>query len=370
MIGNSVGNVIHSQDKEELIGGGFLQIRVNVECTKPLCRGRQVLLEEGREAPPFNHGKKTLVSVKGYEVEEEEGSQSAPSSVEGQATSPPQIIIIGGVISITQELRIEHSIMDNLGITELFLPHEVLLIQSIPLSQRPIEEKLVWSHSSSNVYTVKYGYKILSQEVVVSDYRAQGVDKDVWKVVWGLKVQNKIRNFIWRAIRNSIPVKTNLVKRKALVDDSCDHCHHDPEDVLHALWQCPLLDPVWSSNPSWDFRASSQFSSFMELVQYLIKESLNIGLFAQISWTIWFRRNQLRTSTKPFHVEQVVPDALAALSAFIRAIPPKLPDNEIRPPHHIKWKPPNPNCLKMLHLFFQSGSPGIRESLLAQPLED
>ena len=136
-------------------------------------------------------------------------------------------------------------------------------------------------------------------------------------------------------------MKSNLVKRIVLIDDSCDHYHHDPEDVLHALWQCPLLDPVWI------FRASTQFSSFVDLVKYLSEESLNLELFAQISWTIWFRIKQLRTGTKPFSVEQVMPDALVALSAFIRAIPPKRLDCETRPPQHIKWKPPNPNCLKV-----------------------
>ena len=82
----------------------------------------------------------------------------------------------------------------------LFLPHKVLLIQSIPLSQRLVKDKLVWPYNLSGVYTVKFGYKLPSQEVEVLDFRAQGVDNDVWKVVWGLKVQNKIRNFIWRVI--------------------------------------------------------------------------------------------------------------------------------------------------------------------------
>nr|XP_023928474.1 uncharacterized protein LOC112039800 [Quercus suber] len=131
MIGNLVGNVIHSQIKEKLMGGDFLRIRVNVEITKLLCRGHWVLLEAGREvwvlfkyekipnfcywcglvshddkncgkwlvskgilditnqeynawlpAPPFNHGKKTMVSVKGYEDKEEESSQFALGTVE------------------------------------------------------------------------------------------------------------------------------------------------------------------------------------------------------------------------------------------------------------------------------------------------
>ena len=80
-------------------------------------------------------------------------------------------------------------------LNRLFLPHEVLLIQSIPLSHRPIKDKLVWPYNLLGVYSVKSGYKLLSQEMEVSDFEAQGMDNDVWKVVWGLKVQNKIRNF-------------------------------------------------------------------------------------------------------------------------------------------------------------------------------
>ena len=47
-------------------------------------------------------------------------------------------------------------------LNRLFLPHEVLLIQSIPLSHRPVEDKLVWPYNLSGVYTVKSGYKLLS----------------------------------------------------------------------------------------------------------------------------------------------------------------------------------------------------------------
>ena len=85
----------------------------------------------------------------------------------------------------------------------------------------------------------------------------------------------------------------------------------------------------------------------MNLVQYLSKENLNLELFAQLSWTIWFRRNQLRTSTKPFPIEHVIPDALAALPAFIRAIPPKPLDCVSRPPQLVNWSPPEPNFRKV-----------------------
>ena len=82
----------------------------------------------------------------------------------------------------------------------LFLPHEVLLNQSIPLSQRPVEDKFMWPFNQFGAYNVKSGYKFLSQEVEALDFRAQDVDQDVWMKVWGLTVQNKIKNLLWRAI--------------------------------------------------------------------------------------------------------------------------------------------------------------------------
>ena len=105
-----------------------------------------------------------------------------------------------------------HKSWDVALLNRLFLPHEALLIQSIPLSLSPIEDKLVWPLNPSGIYSVKSGYKLLSQEVGVLATSAHVVDPAIWKVVWGLKVQNKIRNFLWRAIRNSIPVKSNLLQ--------------------------------------------------------------------------------------------------------------------------------------------------------------
>ena len=121
-----------------------------------------------------------------------------PSTIQPQIQSPVvQDFANAKVCSIINPI---YKCWDANLLNRLFLPHKVLLIQSIPLSQRLVKDKLVWPYNLSGVYIVKSGYKLLSQAVEVLDFRAQGVDNDVWKVVWGLKVQNKIRNFIWRVI--------------------------------------------------------------------------------------------------------------------------------------------------------------------------
>ena len=46
-----------------------------------------------------------------------------------------------------------------------------------------------------------------------------------------------------------LPVKTNLVYRKVLTDDVCEHCKQFPEEVYHTVWLCPSISAVWDFDP-------------------------------------------------------------------------------------------------------------------------
>ena len=47
---------------------------------------------------------------------------------------------------------------------------------------------------------------------------------------------------MWRAAKNSLPSKVNLVRRKIIQDDCCDLCKEHKEDVKHALYSYPKLE--------------------------------------------------------------------------------------------------------------------------------
>lgn len=49
-LGNIVGTALHSQFKEDLMGYDFMRIRVNIDISRQLCRGRRVILGEDNEA--------------------------------------------------------------------------------------------------------------------------------------------------------------------------------------------------------------------------------------------------------------------------------------------------------------------------------
>ena len=198
---------------------------------------------------------------------------------------------------------------------------EADLIQKIPLSPVTVEDKLIWPHVPSGMYSVKSGYRFLTKEKSgsLNNTQAQTVSPNVWHRLWGLSVPNKVKNFLWRACKEALPVKTNLVHRRVLSEDICCHCNLKAEDGLHALWECASLSAIWEANSLWLFCKSKKFSNFFELASCVMENSGNPELFAVLAWTIWNRRNQLRTSSKSFPITQVIPSAVQLIQDFSQA---------------------------------------------------
>ena len=111
---------------------------------------------------------------------------------------------------------------------------------------------------------------------------------------------NKVKNFLWRACREALPVKTNLVRRRVIEEDMCCHCNLKAKDGFHALWDCCELSAIRETNIMCLFYRSKKFSNFYELTKFVLEFDRRPELFALITWTIWSRRNQLRTSNKAF----------------------------------------------------------------------
>jgi len=52
-----------------------------------------------------------------------------------------------------------------------------------------------------------------------------------------MTVPNVVKDFMWRASKNALPIKANLIKRKVLVDDPfCLICGVAVETTGHILW--------------------------------------------------------------------------------------------------------------------------------------
>ena len=139
-----------------------------------------------------------------------------------------------------------------------------------------------------------------------------------------MKVPNKVRHFIWRAVGESLPIKKNLLKSCVVLDGLCGLCKVGVEDSIHALWLCDSVKPIWMSTPSFAFLRAQKLPTFKELVFYMLQNAppSKVALFSMIAWAIWEWRNRASALLREFHDVQ------------------KLHPRRSVPREVVKWSPP------------------------------
>nr|POF24578.1 putative ribonuclease h protein [Quercus suber] len=179
------------------------------------------------------------------------------------------------------------------AIDSIFLPHDSSLIKAIPFSLNDCEDKIFWPHNADGSYSVRSGYRLLSEDdskdsPSVSDLAPT---KRLWKGIWGLKVPNRVKTFMWRAGTDSLPSKMNLLKRKVLSNDLCPDCKLESESSFHALWTCRVVALVWKCKFEWLRKLTVRCNSFLDVIKLCQDHNGLLDLFAMTGSLLWSRRN-------------------------------------------------------------------------------
>ena len=169
-----------------------------------------------------------------------------------------------------------------------FLPFEAQQILAIPLCTSAQHDLIYWSPEKNGIYSVKSGHKMLCEKArrdEASSSTGSG-GSGLWKGIWKLKVPGKLKHFLWKACTDSLPTKTNLLKRKIIAEPTCHLYGRCSEDVKHALWECEAVKIVWDREFSWVNRFEAANGSFLDLMERIIKKSGVAELFVTTAWFI------------------------------------------------------------------------------------
>ena len=101
------------------------------------------------------------------------------------------------------------------------------------------EDKLIWALSSNGQFSVRSAYSLavsLSHAIDRGASSDAGLVRRFWKKFWSLLVPHKTRHLLWRACREALPTKVNLVQRKVVLNDTCEACGLMVESTGHVLW--------------------------------------------------------------------------------------------------------------------------------------
>ncbi|KAK9986180.1 hypothetical protein SO802_031131 [Lithocarpus litseifolius] len=160
----------------------------------------------------------------------------------------------------------------------------------------------------------------------------------LWKSVWQLRCQNKVKNFIWRACKDIIPTKTKLKDRKILVEVECDICG-DVETTRHMFWGCKLTVAVWQMANLKAPGLTANLPNFLNLF-WCVKEakpSQDLETFASLAWSLWNNRNAIQygeASRTTLQIFETSRDFLNEFQSFCEVPHPPQPHGPSL------WRPP------------------------------
>lgn len=119
----------------------------------------------------------------------------------------------------------------------------------IPIPSVEREDRLVWHYHRRGAFTVRSAYYLELQDDNDLAETSHGKEKLIWKKCWNSNTLPKIKNFVWRALQNGLPVRENLKRRNITREDWCPRCGEEPESGIHMIGKCDIMQKLWYYSP-------------------------------------------------------------------------------------------------------------------------
>uniref|UniRef100_A0A2N9IFR8 Uncharacterized protein n=1 Tax=Fagus sylvatica TaxID=28930 RepID=A0A2N9IFR8_FAGSY len=202
-------------------------------------------------------------------------------------------------------------------VERIFIPSEASLILSTILSSRAPNDLLVWGGCSTTEYWRLF-----------------------WKKIWSVKVPFKIRNFLWRVCIDALPTLVKLQRRTIVSTACCSFCQAEDEDIMHALWTCPLLMPLWTRHKLTRKAVRCRYTSLLDVVGHLLEYDSDASLaeFAFMLWLVWQRRNKAMYQSELTNLDDIPLLAQRLLREYWAVNDQQQPVPQVSPKQ--AWQPP------------------------------
>ena len=216
------------------------------------------------------------------------------------------------------------------------------MVSRIQVCEEGAEDALIWPLTSDGAYSVRSAYRMLvsAEASLMPSSSTSDENGLVWKKIWKIRTPNKIRHFIWRAAKDSLPTKQNLLARHLPISPVCAGCGDHTETTLHCLWLCDQSRLVWTSIPEFRSLVQKKCRTFFELLGELFSggSSFRIAFFATVAWCLWQRRNRLRERQPVWPLHELGDRAKALVMEYEEVNWQEQSVSIPRP--RVRWSPP------------------------------
>ncbi|CAN1826412.1 Putative ribonuclease H protein At1g65750 [Linum perenne] len=240
-------------------------------------------------------------------------------------------------------------------LASVFTPASVSHILQIPLPTFNIPDRVIWHFSTNGLFSVKSAYHLAHQLDREANTRhtqmgpfIQG--KSFWLSIRNLPVPPKIRVFLWRMFKSSLPLGPFLSKRIRAHDPTCPICLTADESPEHLFIQCEIIKRCLSFEVTPSPLRDCPDSNISLAWRFLSRLGQDVLVFvAFFWWRIWKARNEVVFSktlqTTPSILRSFVFQSEEFRDAISSRTPPPSYRNVMSPAR--EWLRPLPRWIKI-----------------------
>lgn len=81
------------------------------------------------------------------------------------------------------------------------------------------------------------------------EHRPNQFPSEVWILIWKVKVPQKIGNFVWKLMHDSLPTFLTLRNRRIPTTSTCPLCNAEDESAYHLFLYCTFARACWYGSP-------------------------------------------------------------------------------------------------------------------------
>jgi hypothetical protein len=244
---------------------------------------------------------------------------------------------------------------DELLVRDIFWEMDAKLILSIPMRVEQ-EDFLAWHQDTKGVFNVKSAYHVLKDEYDNSCIRqegesssAGGEEKLKWPLIWKLKYQPKVLQFVWRLAHNSLPMRRNIARRGMSIDTRCPVCFRLDEDGGHLFFKCKQAKHCWRAMQMEDVRLSLlEQRTGADVVKEILKlDDQRRAATIYLLWCWWDARNKANAGDRMLSTDEVVHRVHYIMAELFMSLNGKGNGHHERCHDATKWQPPPEDILKL-----------------------
>ncbi|KAJ3697193.1 hypothetical protein LUZ61_000898 [Rhynchospora tenuis] len=188
---------------------------------------------------------------------------------------------------------------------------QIIQNQNKPEPHARQKDLLIWKGSKDGRYSVKEGYKLITQ----AQLGLQSGQLRMWSVISKWKgIEPKVKLFLWRLIHRGLPMAVNMNVRLPNFSPMCQRCHEENEYEMHCLFLCPNSRLVWFAS-ALGLRAQDLPLNIDATIQQVTGnlDQEGIKLFAYTLWEIWKKRNKAVIEHSQFQPQAVLKRVVASI---------------------------------------------------------